>query len=386
MLNRKDLAHLLLTLAILATGFGRPTHAFGSSSDLYSTLGVARNASEDEIRKAYRKLGMKYHPDRNQGSGAEQAEKKFKEAKEAYEVLSDSVKRTTYDKYGVFDLGPKAQSVTNPMGRPPAGAKPWAREKQTATPRPTAKPQPSSKSTKGESEIYREKLERSLRYARASVNDGGLGLSGTAAADTAEEIATSFLWEKRITLASDERSAKIRRFLVWDSLSKVDGLSPLNLNKFCDELPIRLDYREMEQHLVKMKVALGPLMASSPIGFGLRGSPDEAVDLADWAATKFPTGKIESELNARARTAYEYARNPPKDMGLGLTSKEAVDFLNEVESAPDPNLFLEKHRATYTVARQAGKSTERATALARAATGETCATIYSRFANIFGRF
>ena len=61
--------------------------------DYYEVLGVSKNASEDEIKKAYRKLAMKHHPDRNQGDGAKKAEEKFKEAKEAYEILSDGEKR-----------------------------------------------------------------------------------------------------------------------------------------------------------------------------------------------------------------------------------------------------------------------------------------------------
>jgi molecular chaperone DnaJ len=66
--------------------------------DYYETLGVARNASEDEIKKAYRRLAMKYHPDRNPGDKT--AEEKFKEAKGAYEVLSDARKRSAYDQFG----------------------------------------------------------------------------------------------------------------------------------------------------------------------------------------------------------------------------------------------------------------------------------------------
>jgi molecular chaperone DnaJ len=61
--------------------------------DYYEVLGVAKNASDDDIKKAYRKLAMKFHPDRNQGDEAKKAEEKFKEAKEAYEMLSDPQKR-----------------------------------------------------------------------------------------------------------------------------------------------------------------------------------------------------------------------------------------------------------------------------------------------------
>jgi len=66
--------------------------------DYYEILGVSKNASADEIKKAYRKVAMQYHPDRNPGDKA--AEEKFKEAAEAYEVLSDVDKRAKYDRYG----------------------------------------------------------------------------------------------------------------------------------------------------------------------------------------------------------------------------------------------------------------------------------------------
>ncbi len=66
--------------------------------DYYEILGVARDASEEEVKKAYRKLAMQYHPDRNPGDHA--AEEKFKEAAEAYEVLRDGEKRARYDRFG----------------------------------------------------------------------------------------------------------------------------------------------------------------------------------------------------------------------------------------------------------------------------------------------
>jgi len=66
--------------------------------DYYEVLGVAKGASEQEIKKAYRRLAMKHHPDRNEGNT--EAEEKFKEASEAAEVLLDAEKRSTYDQYG----------------------------------------------------------------------------------------------------------------------------------------------------------------------------------------------------------------------------------------------------------------------------------------------
>ena len=66
--------------------------------DYYEVLGVERNAGEEDIKKAYRKLAVKYHPDKNPGDKA--AEEKFKELGEAYEVLCDSQKRSLYDQYG----------------------------------------------------------------------------------------------------------------------------------------------------------------------------------------------------------------------------------------------------------------------------------------------
>jgi molecular chaperone DnaJ len=71
-------------------------------ADLYTTLGVDKTASDDDIKKAYRKLAMQYHPDRNGGS--KEAEEKFKEVTEAYDVLRDPQKRAAYDRYGEAGL------------------------------------------------------------------------------------------------------------------------------------------------------------------------------------------------------------------------------------------------------------------------------------------
>jgi len=68
-----------------------------AEKDLYNILGVAKTASQDDIKKAFRKLAMKYHPDRNPDN-REEAEAKFKEAKAAYDILSDEQKRATYDR------------------------------------------------------------------------------------------------------------------------------------------------------------------------------------------------------------------------------------------------------------------------------------------------
>ena len=71
-------------------------------ADFYSVLGVPRGASDDDIKKAYRKLAMQYHPDRN--NGAKEAEEKFKEITEAYDILRDPQKRAAYDRYGEAGL------------------------------------------------------------------------------------------------------------------------------------------------------------------------------------------------------------------------------------------------------------------------------------------
>lgn len=65
--------------------------------DYYKTLGIIKGASDEDIKKAYRKLALKFHPDKNKTPGSEE---KFKEIAEAYEVLSDKKKREIYDRYG----------------------------------------------------------------------------------------------------------------------------------------------------------------------------------------------------------------------------------------------------------------------------------------------
>ena len=95
----------------------------GPSKDLYEILGVSREASADEIKRAYRKLAFKCHPDKNPGD--KQAEERFKEASLAYDVLSDPAKRAEYDRTGFqayraahgpdFDAG--AFSVDDILGR-----------------------------------------------------------------------------------------------------------------------------------------------------------------------------------------------------------------------------------------------------------------------------
>src|SRR5215218_1536114 len=76
-----------------------------AKQDYYATLGVARDAGAEDLKKAYRKLAMKFHPDRNPGD--KQAETKFKEVNEAYDILKDEQKRAAYDRYGhaAFEQG-----------------------------------------------------------------------------------------------------------------------------------------------------------------------------------------------------------------------------------------------------------------------------------------
>src|SRR5512146_235285 len=86
-----------------------------AARDYYEVLGVKRNASEGEIKKAYRRLARKFHPDVNPGD--KRAVERFKEVQEAYEVLSDADKRKTYDRYGFYREG---QPGPDP-GQPGAG-------------------------------------------------------------------------------------------------------------------------------------------------------------------------------------------------------------------------------------------------------------------------
>src|SRR5439155_12337658 len=86
--------------------------AVGTQKDYYGTLGVDRKAKPEQIRKAYRHLARKHHPDVNPGNKA--AEEKFKELQEAYEVLSNEKKRQIYDQYGFY-------SDNLPTGGPTGG-------------------------------------------------------------------------------------------------------------------------------------------------------------------------------------------------------------------------------------------------------------------------
>src|SRR5580658_8652190 len=69
-----------------------------AKQDFYETLGVSKSANADELKRAYRKLAMQYHPDRNQGDKT--AEQKFKDISEAYDILKDDQKRAAYDRFG----------------------------------------------------------------------------------------------------------------------------------------------------------------------------------------------------------------------------------------------------------------------------------------------
>jgi len=86
--------------------------------DYYKILGIAKGASDDEIKKAYRKMALKYHPDKNKEPSAEA---KFKEIAEAYDVLSDSKKKEIFDKYGEEGLKTDAMSGGAPGGQPGGG-------------------------------------------------------------------------------------------------------------------------------------------------------------------------------------------------------------------------------------------------------------------------
>ena len=90
-----------------------------AKKDYYEALGVARGADADEIRKAYRKLARKYHPDLNPGDKA--AEERFKKVQEAYDILSDDNKRKVYDQYGFY-----SDNIPPNGGAPPGWIAGWA--------------------------------------------------------------------------------------------------------------------------------------------------------------------------------------------------------------------------------------------------------------------
>ena len=90
-----------------------------AKKDYYETLGVSRGASEDDIRKSYRRLARKYHPDLNPGDKS--AEEKFKDVQEAYDILNDPKKRQMYDQFGFY-----SENGMPGGGAGPGGSNPFA--------------------------------------------------------------------------------------------------------------------------------------------------------------------------------------------------------------------------------------------------------------------
>ncbi len=93
-----------------------------SKKDFYQILEVTKNSSEDEIKKSYRKLAMKYHPDKNPGN--QKAEDKFKEISEAYDILSDPQKKRNYDQFGSADPNSFSNAQASGYGRPGSSSRP----------------------------------------------------------------------------------------------------------------------------------------------------------------------------------------------------------------------------------------------------------------------
>ena len=115
--------------------------------DYYEVLGVAQAASADEIKKAYRKLAMKFHPDRNPGD--ETAEEKFKECNEAYEVLCDEDKRAAYDRHGHAGVDPNMGGFGGGFGG--AAAAPLSEDAKSHL--------------RGQLTALRDEIERAIRKA-----------------------------------------------------------------------------------------------------------------------------------------------------------------------------------------------------------------------------
>jgi DnaJ-class molecular chaperone len=107
-----------------AACFVSERHIMGSQKDYYAILGIAKTASEDEIKKAYRNLAKKYHPDMNTGN-EEEAGRKFKEISEAYETLNDADKRKKYDNSTNCAEEKPIYQQPNPVKK---GAKPFTQE------------------------------------------------------------------------------------------------------------------------------------------------------------------------------------------------------------------------------------------------------------------
>ena len=135
-----------------------------AKQDYYATLGVAREAGAEDLKKAYRKLAMQYHPDRNPGD--KKAEAKFKEINEAYDILKDDQKRAAYDRYGhaAFEQGGGGGFAAASTSRPAAAwatsstrcsASSWAAPRWCRRPQPRRQRHPPGRRDRADRGVHR---------------------------------------------------------------------------------------------------------------------------------------------------------------------------------------------------------------------------------------
>jgi curved DNA-binding protein CbpA len=405
--------------------------------DLYSVLGVAKNASEDDIKKAVRRLRRQYHPDVNSGPAAKASEAKLLEVNQAYQVLSDPSHRAVYDNYGGFDLSPQV---------PPGSARPPS---QQAPPPPEPPPQPAK-------EDWRAKIRD---YAKRPLSEGGVGLNDDqvdafiarfakeygspgrtldqAMAMHFEDLKASYrayfdfakLSKSQGGLGETEERAKQKAIEAAQKYSKQDiatGIKKYKATARFNSLAqsatgTRLNADQLEDAKKAFAILTRP---AAEAGFGM--SDETAFKIAaeaakypkggDWEAQLAPLreryrqaaelydlnrlpGVESSELADLAirdpalfdkkfqlyKRAIDYAASSSAAGGLDLSGQPAKvdEFVRGMMASGSPEEYLSSHRVTFQAARLKGKPYAEAVELAQAATAGSCSLAYAKLSRLF---
>ncbi len=275
--------------------------------DPYDILGIPKNATDDDVKKAYRRLAAKHHPDRHKGPEQAAAAVKFKEAKEAYEVLSEPGHRTTYDTYGGFDLDP-----TKPAGtaRPPGF--------QQSPPPPPPRPPPSSGN-------FRERIRQ---YALRPFLQDGVGLTEQEVDAFIAKFARQYgapnrTFEQAIAMHQADMRAGFRAYYDFARLSEAEG----GMNDTQEKATA--DARRVAQQFNKSEI-------------DTRISKFRAEKKFSAALATQPGVRLTAEQTENAKEAFAIFNRPESSGGFGISSKNAIKLAVEAGKYPRGGNFEEQ--------------------------------------------